>query len=175
MNVGFSQFGPIMQLAFVPKDIQAALRYWTETMGVGPFFKFSNVAYERFAYQGEDQKIDFTIYTAYWGDLQIELIEQHNGAPSTYKQWLDDGHQGLHHVCIAVEDMAAVREYCARSGLSIAQEVRMGGLELIYVDSGGGPGTIVEFACVSPQFLGAFEAIRAAAQGWDGTDPVRSF
>jgi len=173
MDSGFSQFGPVMQLAFVPRDIDAALRHWTETMGVGPFFKFPHVPYEHFAYRGGAQTIDFTVYTAYWGDLQIELIEQHNAAPSSYQQWLDAGREGLHHVCIAVEDLAPVRAYCARAGTPILQELRMDGLETIYADSGGGAGGIVEFARISKQFLGAFEMLRQAARGWDGTDPVR--
>lgn len=33
-------FGPIGQLGFVVADLGAALRYWTETMRVGPFFVF---------------------------------------------------------------------------------------------------------------------------------------
>jgi catechol 2,3-dioxygenase-like lactoylglutathione lyase family enzyme len=173
MDKGFSQFGPVMQLAFVPKDIHAALRHWTETMGAGPFFKFPHIPYAHFGYRGAAQNVDFTVYTAYWGDLQIELIEQHNAAPSTYQEWLDAGHEGLHHICIAVDDLAPVRAYCAGVGAEVLQEMRMDGLETIYADGGGGPGSIVEFARISPQFLGAFAAIRQAAQGWDGTDPVR--
>ena len=38
-----ARLGTVMQLAFVPEDVEGALRYWTETMGVGPFFKLSNI------------------------------------------------------------------------------------------------------------------------------------
>jgi hypothetical protein len=30
-------FGPIRQIAFVVRDIDAAMRQWTEVLGVGPF------------------------------------------------------------------------------------------------------------------------------------------
>jgi len=32
------KFGAIRQIAFIVRDLDAALRYWTETLGVGPFF-----------------------------------------------------------------------------------------------------------------------------------------
>jgi len=31
-------FGEMRQVAFVVRDLDQALRYWTETLGVGPFF-----------------------------------------------------------------------------------------------------------------------------------------
>src|SRR5690606_23902147 len=39
-----SRLGNVMQLAFVPRDFDAAVRFWTETMGVGPFFLNDHVA-----------------------------------------------------------------------------------------------------------------------------------
>jgi hypothetical protein len=162
-----------MQLAFVPQDIGAAIRFWTETMGVGPFFKFPHISYERFTYLSQAQTPDFTFYIAYWGDVQIELIEQHNRAPSTYQQWLDDGLEGLHHICIAVDDMDAVRAHCAETGAKIVQKLAMGGLETIYVSTETDHAPFVEFALISPQFLSAFEAMRQAASSWDGKYPIQ--
>ena len=37
------------------------------------------------------------------GDLQIELIQQVNDAPSMYKEFLDAGHEGLQHVAMPTE------------------------------------------------------------------------
>lgn len=31
-------FGEIRQIAFVVSDIDAAMRYWANTLGIGPFF-----------------------------------------------------------------------------------------------------------------------------------------
>jgi hypothetical protein len=169
----FSQFGPVMQLAFVPKDVGSALRFWTQTMGVGPFFKFQHVAYEHFGYDGQKRDVDFSVLTSYWGELQIELIEQHNTAPSTYTKFLAAGHDGLHHVCIAVDSLDAVRAHAARAGAMIAQDMRMGGLETIYVDGEGGPAPYIEFAQIPPHFAGLFDMMRGAARDWDGTDLVR--
>jgi catechol 2,3-dioxygenase-like lactoylglutathione lyase family enzyme len=171
-----AQLGTVMQIAFVPKDFGAALRYWTETMGVGPFYKLSHVALENTKYRGQPSNIDFSMVLGYWGDIQIELIEQHNDAPSIYKSWRAEGREGLHHICILVEDMAHARAVCAASGAEVMQEAIVpGGGEVIYVDAGGGPGGLIEILKAPAASIAGFAFIKDQAKNWDGSDPVRSF
>ncbi|MGZ6007918.1 MAG: VOC family protein, partial [Rhizomicrobium sp.] len=91
-----TSLGEVMQLAYVPADFDAALRFWIETMGAGPFFALDHVKLEDVKYKGAPADIDFSMVIGYWGDVQIELIRQHNGAPSIYKTWRDEGREGLH-------------------------------------------------------------------------------
>lgn len=166
--------GEIMQLAYAPADFDAALQHWTTVMGAGPFFAIDHVRLENVKYRGAPSDIDFSMAIGYWGDLQIELIRQHNDAPSIYKAWRDEGREGLHHVCILVDDMERSRAVCARAGASVAQEgLVAGGGEVIYVDTGGGPGTMVEILKPGPGSREFFAMMREAARGWDGTDPLR--
>ncbi len=169
-----ADLGAIMQLAYVPADFDGALRYWTETIGAGPFFALDHVKLEAVKYNGAPSDPDFSMALGYWGDMQIELIRQHNDAPSIYKAWRDEGREGLHHVCILVEDMAAARAACAEAGASVAQEgLVAGGGEVIYVDPGGGPGSLVEILKPGPGTHDFFAMMRDAARGWDGADPLR--
>jgi methylmalonyl-CoA/ethylmalonyl-CoA epimerase len=108
-NAHIARLGPVMQMAYVPRDLDAALGYWTRTMGVGPFFRLEHIALDQAKYRGEAAEVDFSVCIAYWGDIQIELIEQHNDAPSIYKRWRDEGREGLHHVCIVVDDLQHAR------------------------------------------------------------------
>ena len=166
--------GAVMQLAYVPADIDAALAFWTRTIGAGPFFALDHVRLDAVRYRGAPSEIDFSMLLGYWGDLQIELIEQHNDAPSIYRDWRAAGGEGLHHVCILVGDMAPARAAVAAASATIAQEALVpGGGEVIYADTGGGPGTMVEILKPAPGTREVFAMMRAAAQGWDGTDPVR--
>jgi catechol 2,3-dioxygenase-like lactoylglutathione lyase family enzyme len=166
--------GEVMQLAYVPADFDAALKFWTETIGAGPFFALDHVRLEDCKYCGQPADIDFSMALGNWGDIQIELIRQHNDAPSIYKAWRDEGREGLHHVCILVDDMDAARTACAAAGAVVAQEGKVaGGGEVIYVDTGGGPGTLVEILKPGPGAPGLFSMIREAARGWDGRDPLR--
>ncbi len=164
--------GQIMQLAFVPADIEAATSFWTGTMGVGPFFVLPHVRLEGLRYRGAPTDIDFSIRIAYWGDMQIELVQQHNDAASIFRE--PGAPQGLHHICVVVDDIAPVRACCAAGGLDIVQEGHVaGGGEAIYVDTGGGPGTMVEFLKSTPGGAEFFGFMRQAARAWDGSAPVR--
>jgi catechol 2,3-dioxygenase-like lactoylglutathione lyase family enzyme len=154
--------------------MEAALSFWTGTIGAGPFFVMDHVKLEGAHYRETPAEIDFAIFIGYWGDIQIELIQQHNDTPSIYTSWLREGRQGLHHVCIVADDMAHARKVCADAGAAVEQEAILpGGGEVIYVNTGGGPGTLVEIVKPPEGLLAAFEMFREAARSWDGTDPVR--
>lgn len=169
-----SRLGEVMQLAYVPQDFDAALRYWTETMGVGPFFHFDHVVLAAAKYRGEPVELDFSVMIAYWGNIQIELIRQHNDAPSIYKTWLDDGQQGLHHVCIVVDSMAHARAVCQEAGAEVMQEAWLPqGGEAIYVDAGGGAGGLIELIELPQDHLDFFDSMKREAAQWNGADPIR--
>lgn len=86
MTSPIARIGEVMQLAFVPADFDAALAHWLK-VGAGPFFALDHVKLDEVRYRGQPAEIDFSMVLGYWGDLQIELIRQHNAAPSIYKTW----------------------------------------------------------------------------------------
>ena len=166
--------GQVMQLAYVPADFDGALKFWIETMGAGPFFALDHVQLDDVKVDGVPAQIDFSMVLGYWGDIQIELIRQHNDVPSIYKAWRDEGREGLHHVCILVDDMVEARRVCAAAGAKVRQEGKVpGGGEVIYVDTGGGPGTLVEILKSAPGGAQFFAMMRDAARDWHGSEPVR--
>ena len=71
-------FGEIRQNGYVVRDVEAAMRHWSEVLGVGPFFYFERVPIEDFRYKGEPSPIEVSIALANSGALQIELIQQRN-------------------------------------------------------------------------------------------------
>ena len=172
--MGLRDIGPVMQIAFVPKDFDAALRHWTVTMGVGPFFLIENIALENLRYRGAPSDAVFSLALAYWGDLQIELIRPENDAPSLYRGRDAEGGDTLHHVCLLTADMAAARRIAAEAGAEVIVEARVGDDgAVIYVDTGGGPGSIVEVLQPATGTLAVFAMIKAAGVGWDGSEPLR--
>jgi catechol 2,3-dioxygenase-like lactoylglutathione lyase family enzyme len=165
--------GPVMQLAFVPEDFDATLNFWVEKMGAGPFFILTGQLPDWQTHRGQPTCPDLTIALGHWGDMQIEIIAQHNDAPSTYKEWRDAGHEGLHHSCIVVDDIDHARRVCTRNGGQLLIEGGGAGAEWFYVDNGGGPGTILEVIRHSEQSGALMAMIRDAALDWDGADPIR--
>lgn len=172
--LSIAQLGHLMQLAYVPADFEGALKFWTATIGAGPFFAIDHVKLERVLYRGQSSDIDFSMMLGYWGDMQIELIRQHNDAPSIFKAWRDEGGRGLHHVCVLVDDMANARTVCGDAGVKVAQEALVpGGGEVIYVDTQGGPASFVELLNPAPGTREFFKMMRDAHRDWDGEKPVR--
>ncbi len=166
--------GGVVQLAFVPGDVDAALTYWTQTMGAGPFVALEHLQMDAATYKGAPAEIDFSAYIGYWGDLQIEIIVQHDDAPSIYKSWRDEGREGLHHVCLVTSDMPRARRIIADAGGTVVQEAFLpGGAEVIYAETGGGPGSMVEVFQPAQAALDLFAWIKSLAVDWDGTNPVR--
>jgi len=169
--------GNVMQLAYVPSDLDAALDYWINRMGVGPFFRLEHAqqALDAATYRGKPCEADFTMHLAYWGDMQIELIQQHNDAPSIYKDWRDQGAEGLHHTCILVSDLAAAIDLCTRAGASLLQDGQSGASRFAYMDTRGGPGSILEMLCPAPEVLAYQTIMKECARDWDGGNPIRTF
>jgi methylmalonyl-CoA/ethylmalonyl-CoA epimerase len=166
--------GPIMQLSYCPRDYDAALRYWIG-MGAGPFFELHHVQLENIKFRGEPSAIDFSMALGYFGDIQIELIRQHNDAPSMYTEWLAEGREGVQHMCVLVDDIAEARRRVVAIGGTVLQEGELpgGAGAVIYVDTGGGPGTVMEYLQIGQAGRDGFAMMREAHRNWDGTDPIR--
>lgn len=172
-KAGLANLGAVMQLAFVPSDFDAAVRHWTQKMGVGPFFLMENIRLEDMRYKGKPTDAVFSLALAYWGDMQIELIRPENDAPSIYS-----GEYGvrdrLHHTCLLLDDIADAYAACAAHGATILVEGKVGDSgAVIYADAGGGPGHVIEMLQTQPGTHELFAMIKQAGNGWDGSDPMR--
>ena len=174
MNTLIPELGPIMQMAYVPADFDAAHEFWTKTMGVGPFFFIPDSGLENMRYMGEPTEASFGLALAYWGDIQIELIKLNNDAPSMYKQWLDDGKEGVQHVCALTDDFSSAMAVCKQKELTAIHEADVpGGGKVAYVDTKGGDGTVLEILQPAPGAQQLFDMMKQASIGWDGSDPLR--
>lgn len=173
-------FGEMRQIAFVVRDLDNALRYWTETLGVGPFFLLRDLVPVDYRYRGEPAPAPrITIALGYSGEFQIELIQQHDDRPSAYRDFLLSGREGFQHVSSWVtraeydQTMAAVR---AR-GVTPAHEGALpgSGIRFVYFATDSSPGGLLyEMAEVKePPIYDMMMRIQAAARAWDGADPIR--
>jgi catechol 2,3-dioxygenase-like lactoylglutathione lyase family enzyme len=167
--------GKVRQNGYVVRDIDAALAYWTEVLGVGPFFYVERVPIEDFRYCGEPSPIEVSIALANSGDLQIELIQQRNDAPSMYRDFLAAGHEGLQHMAWWTEDFDSELARLSAAGFQVGQSGTIGGANgrFVYFTAESHPGSVVELSEVSGAKGRLFAAIREAAADWDGVDPVR--
>ena len=172
--MSIKDIGPVMQIAFVPTDFDAALAYWTQVMGVGPFYLIQNIERGDLRYLGEPTGCKFSLALAYWGDMQIELIRPENDAPGIYRGKYGVSGDVLHHTCILTDNLAQARKTAEAAGAKVLVEGTVGDDGgVIYVDTGGGAGSIVEILQPASGSESLFAMIKAASVGWDGSDPVR--
>jgi len=167
--------GPIDQLGYVVDDIEAAMDHWTRRLAVGPFYFLPSPPLADVTYRGRPTGARIAVALGFSGPLQIELIQPLDDEPTPYRDFLAAHGTGLHHVARFVEDYDhAVAGYAARGmepyfgGRGLTEKQRFA-----YFDTethGGTASEVIETA----ELGGFFDAIRTAAAGWDGSDPVRT-
>ena len=167
-------FGPLRQMGYVVRDIDAAMRHWVDACGVGPWFYAERLPLFAFSYRGvRHDGIHLSIALANSGDVQLELIQQRCETPSMYRDFLAAGHEGLQHWSSWPEDYDALYERAVANGYAVGQEGDGPRGRFVYFANEGHPGTVIEMAHLTPTRRRIFDRIRAAAQGWDGHDPIR--
>ena len=90
-------FGEIRQVAYLVPDIEAAMRYWSESLGVGPWFYNPKVPIRNFFHRGQRHEPHNSVALANAGGLQIELLQPRNDVPSMYREFREAGLQGVQH------------------------------------------------------------------------------
>ena len=129
-------FGQVRQNGYVVRDIAAAMRHWTEVLGVGPFYYVERAPIRDFRYRDRPSDIEVSIALANSGSLQIELIEQRNSAPSMYRDFLEAGREGLQHVAYWTDDMDRELTKIAAAGYAIGQSGSVGRRgRFVYLDT----------------------------------------
>jgi hypothetical protein len=166
-------FGPIRQNGYVVRSLDAAVRHWTEVLGIGPFFIVMHVPLDYYRYRGSTATPDLSIGLAFSGDVQIELIEQHDEAPTPYRDFLRAHGPGLQHVSAWSETYDTDVARLAALGYKPAAEGKIrGSARFVYYETEDHPGSMMEIsdlAVTAP----LMSVIREASNGWDGRDPRR--
>ena len=172
-------FGEIRQLAFVVPDIDVAMEYWANSLGIGPFFIKRRITFIDFVYRGEARPSPcISIALANSGFIQIELIQQHDDADSIYKEFLSSGQHGLQHVSswTTTAELLAKREILLAQGYEIAQEcvIPASGVRLIYFSTERAGGHFIfEMAdLMEPTQYERVLGIKQAHEHWDGMQSV---
>lgn len=166
--------GALMQIAYITKDMDKSLEHWIQTVGAGPFYVLDNLEVENALYRGEPTQSKFTIALGYSGAMCVELIQQHDGAPSVYREVMEQRGEGFHHWGIWYEnfDEEVARYESKGYAKAFSGRVVIGG-RFAYMDTLKDLGGMVELIEINPAVRDLFGNLEAAAKDWDGADPVR--
>jgi Glyoxalase/Bleomycin resistance protein/Dioxygenase superfamily len=177
-TLGFGQsVGQIIQMAYVVKDIHAAMAWWGRDAKAGPWFLLPHFLGPDQLYKGAPSTADVAIAMGFAGHMQIELIQPLDDNPSVYRDAINARGYGFHHVGVAFEDVdAEIPAYEARGyTLDFRAAVPTGGsVAYMRAPDATAPG-YVELIPATAGMDALFTTFWQAAQDWDGSAPVRPF
>jgi hypothetical protein len=169
-------FGGVRQVGYVVRDIEKAMAHWARTLGVGPWFYKEEVGTTQFNYYGKPSRLPrLSIALANSGDLQIELIQQRDDAPSLYLDSLQRGGEGAQHLAYWTDtgfddSVARLLSVGYVEGHSGRMGTRGRFAYFVHPDLPSGMFEVSEMARGKGEY---FREIRQAAEAWDGSDPIR--
>lgn len=174
-----SLFNSGAQWGFVVKDIDAAMQHWTRVFGVGPFLHIEKIRrHEHDAiYKGEPTDVQITVAFSYFGETQLEIIQQLNDSPSPYRDFLAAGRTGLQHIGFWSERYDEAYQKFISDGFRPEYRARMQGVpkETVYFQDPGCVGAMVELSLATPRKSRLFGAMADIVARWDGTRAVRRY
>ena len=121
------------QVGFIVRDVEATKRKWAEFLGVEvpetqPVGDYS-VTQTTFLGQPAPKASCLMAFFDVGPGLQLELI-QPNEAPSTWRNFLNEHGEGMHHIAFQVQDSAKQVANAEAAGLKLVQHG-------VYGDGGG--------------------------------------
>ena len=151
----------IKQIGYYVKGIEETAQTMRDLLGAGPFIDLGANKPASLLYRGEDSGTLTRCAIGYLGDMQLELIEVLTDEPDVYK---DLGHYGMHHICIWVDDVDAVKTKFQDAGIETAMEMVSGqGLKVIYFDAREKLGSFIEVNAPLDQLAGTAKALHEKA------------
>jgi len=135
----------ICQVGVVVKDIAQSAQRYAKIFGVDvPEIILTDtpeIAHTHLRGQPSPARAKLAFFKM--GQLSLELIEP-IGGPSTWKEFLDQHGEGVHHIAFEIKDTEAVLKNLAAEGIPVLQRGDYTGGQYVYVGSEAVLGTVVE-------------------------------
>jgi catechol 2,3-dioxygenase-like lactoylglutathione lyase family enzyme len=160
------------QIGFVVEDLDEALRYWVDVLGVAPFWVYREFALAECYFQGKAIELTISVAYGHAGHVQVELVEQHGDTPSAY---LGRASGDPHHVAFWTPDYDRHVDAYRAGGLTELMWGSAAGKpdeRFVYL-AANGPGPMIEVTEVLPAKAESYRAMAQAARMYDGGDPIR--
>lgn len=163
---------PLFQQAYFVNDIERACHEWAKLFGAGPFVVAAHHRTDRFEYRGTAQEADVSYAFGYLGDMMIQFIQQHDEAPSIYRDMFAPGEEGFHHIGLLVNDFEAERQRFLDMGFETACDLYADRVNACYLDTRSANGCFTELHADPPHILAAFAGWRRAHELFRPGDAV---
>ena len=169
------QLGEPHHYAYVVDDIEATVNRLVDQLGAGPFFLVENVPLENVLSRGQPAEFVHDSAFGSCGGGAIELIEAVGLAPKRVEQGFSGPRPGIHHVAYAVPpaEVADLRSSLDERGLPQYLSSQLGEVDTTLHDASAVLGHDIEIHVDSDGLRDFFGMVSGAAEGWDGSEPLR--
>ena len=133
------------QLGYVFRDIEKQARIMENTFNI-PKFTFMPELKTHITYRGKETDVTYKMAFSRNFNLQIELIQLLEGE-WIYKEFLEQGKEGLHHIAIFVDGFGSLESYIDQfknAGYDIIQAGAIGKQAYAYFDTEKSLGILLE-------------------------------
>jgi hypothetical protein len=163
-----------VQIAYHVPDPERAAVELSQRFGWGPFFYFEHIPLARCRYRGSPAAFDHSSAYGQAGELMVELITQHDDSPSVLRDIYARDAVGIHHVAHFVPSLAAAVEDARCANIEIALEACTAtGTAFVMLDLTRQLGHMIEIYEGRGELIKFYRYVRRAADGWDGSLPLR--
>jgi methylmalonyl-CoA/ethylmalonyl-CoA epimerase len=175
MDVFRPQLGEAHHYAYVVEDLEATAKRLGDRLGAGPFFLIEGVPLEHVRSRGEPAEFAHNSAFGACGGGVIELIQPVRLAPERVEERFSGPFPRVHHVAYVLSpaEVADVRRSLDERGLPQYLSSRFGDVETTLHDASAILGHDIEIHVDNEGLHGFFGMVSGAAEGWDGSDPLR--
>jgi methylmalonyl-CoA/ethylmalonyl-CoA epimerase len=169
------QLGEPHHYAYIVEDIEATVDRLVDHLGAGPFFLIENVPLENVLSRGEPAEFVHNSAFGSCGAGAIELMEAVSLAPERVEKGFSGPQPRIQHIAYALPptEVADVRSSLDERGLPQYLSSQLGEAETTLHDASAVLGHDIEIHAENEGLRGFFEMVRAGAEGWDGSEPLR--
>ncbi len=161
--------------AYVVEDIETTVNRLVAQLGAGPFFVIEHVPLQNVMSGGEPATFDHNSAFGACGEGVLELIEAVDLAPERVAQRFAAPRPRVQHVAYVVPagEAAGVRRVLDERGLTQYLSSQLGDVETTLHDASAVLGHDIEIHADNQGLHDFFGMVRAGAEGWDGSQPLR--
>jgi methylmalonyl-CoA/ethylmalonyl-CoA epimerase len=135
----------VCQVGIIVEDIAKTSKAWAELLGVEvPAAQLTDgqeVTHARYRGEGTDARAKLAFFNL--GQVQLDLIEP-VGGPSTWREFLEQHGQGIHHIAFRIQGMDDVIARLEACDVSLVQRGDYTGGRYAYLDGIPQLGAILE-------------------------------
>lgn len=160
-------------IGYVVEDLRAGAARFSATVGAGPFLGMEHLAFDEVTFRGGPAAYDHSSAFGAWGPLLVELTQVHDAQPAGLRDALAAPGGGVGHIAWLAESLEDEVARLQESGMTVFHTGRTGPASAVWLDGAPLLGHPVEVLQRREELLFFYARVREAADGWDGSDPLR--